>query len=279
MLIATFRDLLSASNLPKHELWPLIEAASGRRREFILAHDADPVDSGTEKLFCRWVQQRQAGIPIAYLTGFREFYGRGFWVNRHTLIPRMETELLVDTAKQLLSTQGDQPLSLCDLGTGSGCIAITLALEFPNASILATDQSASALQVARNNAAWLGASPRMTFATGSWWAALHTSSEQRFHGIFSNPPYIAPNDPHLRQGDLRFEPGSALAGQGTGLGDIASIVSGALNRLYAKGFLIIEHGFDQQPDVVGLFRQAGFTGIRGLADMANNPRAVLGFRA
>lgn len=230
-------------------------------------------------LFYRWVEQRKAGRPVAYLTGFREFYGRRFWVNRHTLIPRMETELLIDTAKGLLSTQNDPRLSFCDLGTGSGCIAITLAQEFPGSSITATDQSAGALQVARNNAAWLGGCSKVTFLSGSWWDAFHTHPGQQFHGIFSNPPYIAPNDPHLRQGDLRFEPSSALAGQGRGLGDIELIVGGAVHRLAPSGFLIIEHGFDQQPDVVDLFRRAGLTGVRGLVDMANNPRAVLGFRA
>jgi release factor glutamine methyltransferase len=276
----TYRGLLAECDLPKHELWPLIEAASGRRREFILAHDSDLADMGTEALFCRWINQRKAGAPIAYLTGCREFYGRPFWVNRHTLIPRMETELLIDTAKALLGNQQKGPLSLCDLGTGSGCIAVTLALEFPAASVTATDRSAAALRVARNNAAWLDAGRRVAFLEGSWWEALGGRPQEQFHGIVSNPPYIAPDDHHLAQGDLRFEPGSALSGQGTaGLGDIETIVRGAVRRLYPNGFLLMEHGFDQQPAVIDLLNEAGFNGVRGLADMANNPRAVLGFRA
>lgn len=277
MASRSFRELITTTALPKHELWPLLESATGRRREFILAHDHEPLDLGAELLFLRWVQQRHAGVPIAYLVGRREFYARNFWVNRHTLIPRMETELLIDTAKELLGQHPDKDLRFCDLGTGSGCIAVTLALEFPQSEVWASDLSVGALQVARNNAAWLGASPRTHFCHGPWWQALD-AAPATFHGILSNPPYIAPGDPHLTQGDLRHEPGSALAGQGDGLGDIRSIVAGATQRLEPNGFLLIEHGFDQQAAVITLFQQAGLVGIRGLTDLANNPRAVLGFR-
>lgn len=274
----SFRELMTATSLPKHELWPLLEAASGRRREYILAHDNDMVDVGTQALFLRWTKERQAGSPIAYLMGSREFYGRNFWVNAHTLIPRSETELLIDTARELLGKSDGSGLRLCDLGTGSGCIAVTLALEFPQASIWASDVSGGALQVARNNAAWLGAAARTHFAKGAWWQAF-TNAPQTFHGVVSNPPYIAPGDPHLGQGDLRYEPGSALVGQGQGLGDIRAIVAGAIDRLEPNGFLLIEHGFDQQSEVMAIFQQAGLVRVRGLIDLANNPRAVLGFRA
>jgi len=277
----SFRELMTATSLPKHELWPLLEAASGRRREFILAHDTDMVDVGTQALFLRWAKERQAGIPLAYLVGNREFYGRNFWVNAHTLIPRAETELLIDTARQVLDGSGGSDgsgLRLCDLGTGSGCIAVTLALEFPQAAVWASDLSEAALQVARNNSAWLGAAARTHFSQGAWWQAF-TNAPQTFHGIVSNPPYIAPGDPHLRQGDLRYEPDSALVGQGQGLGDIYTIVAGAIDRLEPNGFLLIEHGFDQQSDVVVIFQQAGLVRVQGLIDLANNPRAVLGFRA
>lgn len=273
-----FRELMTATALPKHELWPLLEAASGRRREFILAHDNDFVDSGTHALFLRWANARQAGVPIAYLVGGREFYGRNFWVNPHTLIPRIETELLIDTARQVLHESDGSGLRLCDLGTGSGCIAVTLALEFPQAAVWASDVSEGALQVARNNAAWLGVAARTHFAQGAWWQAF-AHAPNTFHGIVSNPPYIAPGDPHLRQGDLRHEPDSALVGQGQGLGDINTIVTGAIDRLEPNGFLLIEHGFDQQSEVMAIFRQTGLVRVQGLTDLANNPRAVLGFRA
>lgn len=275
---SSFRELMTSTSLPKPELWPLLEAASGRRREFILANDSNLVDIGAQALFLRWAAERQAGVPIAYLVGSREFYGRSFWVNRHTLIPRMETELLIDTAKELFGQTNGSNLRLCDLGTGSGCIAITLALEFPQAMVWASDLSGHALQVARNNAVWLAAGARTHFTEGPWWRAFdHTSA--KFHGIFSNPPYIAPGDYHLSQGDLRYEPNQALVGQGNGLGDIETIVIGAQNRLEPNGFLLIEHGFDQQAEVMALFRQAGMVQVRGLSDMAKNPRAVIGFRA
>ena len=274
---SSFRELIAATPLPKHELWPLLEAASGRPREFILAHDTDLVDVGAQALFLRWIGQRQAGVPLAYLVGGREFYGRNFWVNDHTLIPRMETELLIDTVKDLLGQHGGGGLRFCDLGTGSGCIGITLALEFPQAQVYASDISGGALQVARNNAVWLGAGPQMRFYQGAWWQALG-QAPATFHGIVSNPPYIAPGDQHLSQGDLRFEPAQALVGQGNGLDDIRTIAGGAINRLEPNGFLLIEHGFDQQAAVMGVFQQAGLIRVRGLTDLAKNPRAVLGFR-
>lgn len=275
---SSFRELMTVTSLPKHELWPLLEAASGRSREYILAHDTDMVDAGTQALFLRWANKRQSGVPIAYLVGSREFYGRNFWVNAHTLIPRIETELLIDTARELLGKSDGSGLRLCDLGTGSGCITVTLALEFPGASVWASDLSEGALQVARNNAAWLGAAARTHFVRGAWWQAF-AHAPNTFHGIFSNPPYIAPGDPHLSQGDLRYEPNSALVGQGQGLGDIRAIVTGAVDRLEPNGFLLIEHGFDQQADVVAIFQQAGLVRVQGLYDLANNPRAVLGFQA
>ena len=273
-----FKDVIVAAPLPKHELWPLLESASGRSREFILAHDTDAMDAGARALFGHWVARRRDGVPVAYLIGSREFYGRPFWVNRHTLIPRMETELLIDTVKQIWPKASSQPRRLCDLGTGSGCVAITLALEFPQATVHATDQSAKALQAARNNAAWLGAASRMRFHQGSWWDALNVDSPDRFDGIVSNPPYIAPEDHHLSQGDLRFEPPAALVGRDLGLGDIQAIVAGARKRLEPNGFLLIEHGYDQQAAVKDLFQNEGFGRVQGLLDLANNPRAVLGFQ-
>jgi release factor glutamine methyltransferase len=291
MTAASFRGLLAASGLPRLEALALMQAASGRSREWLIGHELDRPDEATSALFQRWARLRQAGEPIAYLVGWREFYGRRFWVNRNTLIPRMETEMLVDVALKRLqamaastqpSTQKSStpaPLQVCDLGTGSGSIAISLALEMKESiHITATDQSQHALQVARNNAAWLEAAHCIEFAAGSWWQAL-TQASQRFHGIVSNPPYIPGLDGHLGQGDLRFEPMAALRGEGDdGLGDIQTIAAGAIERLEPKGFLLIEHGYDQQDDVTDLFVHAGFADICGLADLAGRPRAVLGVR-
>jgi release factor glutamine methyltransferase len=279
-------DLLNASGLPRREAIALLEAATGQRREALIAHGSDPAPREVQALFERMVAQRRLGVPIAYLTGFREFYGRSFWVSPATLIPRIETELLIDTVIDLAQA-AERPLRLADLGTGSGCIGITLALEIRSAQITATDWSAAALQVARNNAAQLGAVPQTRFFEGSWFDAL-PRDRVKYHGLISNPPYVGAGDPHLSQGDLRFEPKAALSpaatGDGTtaqsdGLGDIATLATSAPEWLEPGGFLLVEHGSEQQAAVVALFRQAGLTRVRGLADDQSLPRAVIGFRA
>ena len=279
-------DLLKASGLPHREAMALLEAASGQRRETLIAHGSDPAPREVQALFERMAAQRRLGVPIAYLTGFREFYGRPFWVSPATLIPRIETELLVDTVIDLAKA-AEEPLRLADLGTGSGCIGITLALEIRSAEITATDQSAAALQVARNNAVRLGAVPQTRFFQGSWFHAL-PQSRVKYHGLISNPPYVGAGDPHLSQGDLRFEPKAALSPAATGastttradgLGDIAILATGAPDWLEPGGFLLVEHGSEQQAAVIALFRQAGLTRVRGLADDQSLPRAVIGFLA
>ncbi len=227
------------------------------------------------------LNQRRQGWPVAYLTGSREFFGHNFWVNAATLIPRIETELLVDTVLSL-TPPGKTPLRLLDMGTGSGCIGISLALALPQAQVTVTDQSERALQTARNNAAWLGAKPRMRFLRGSWWAAIADQPEGRFHAIVSNPPYVSAQDPHLRQGDLRYEPLSALAGlteDQDGLADIRAILDKIHDHLEPNGLCLIEHGVGQQPDVIDCFETAGLVRITGLTDQAGQPRAVLGYRS
>jgi release factor glutamine methyltransferase len=263
----------------------LLEAASGQRRETLIAHGADPAPREVQALFERMAAQRRLGVPIAYLTGFREFYGRPFWVSPATLIPRIETELLIDTVIAL-AKPADRPLRLADLGTGSGCIGITLALEIRLAEITATDRSAAALQVARNNAARLGAVPKTRFFEGSWFEAL-PQDRMKYHGLVSNPPYVGAGDPHLSRGDLRFEPKAALSPgavdgimmQPDGLSDIATLTKGAPQWLEPGGFLLVEHGSEQQAAVTALFHQAGFSSVRGLADDQSQPRAVIGFLA
>jgi release factor glutamine methyltransferase len=278
-------DLLSASGLPRREAMALLEAASGQRRETLIAHGADPAPREVQALFERMAAQRRLGVPIAYLTGFREFYGRPFWVSPATLIPRIETELLIDTVIAL-AKPADRPLRLADLGTGSGCIGITLALEIRLAEITATDRSAAALQVARNNAARLGAVPKTRFFEGRWFEAL-PQDRMKYHGLVSNPPYVGAGDPHLSRGDLRFEPKAALSPgavdgimmQPDGLSDIATLTKGAPQWLEPGGFLLVEHGSEQQAAVTALFHQAGFSSVRGLADDQSQPRAVIGFLA
>lgn len=272
--------------MPRREGLALLEAASGWRREALIAHGSDPASPAVQALFTRLVALRQLGTPIAYLTGEREFYGRPFWVSPATLIPRMETELLIDTV--IAETGSIAPLRLCDLGSGSGCIGITLALEIESAEVTATDCSAAALQVARNNAARLGVESRLRFRQGNWFDALGPA-DAKFHGLISNPPYVAAGDPHLSQGDLRFEPSTALSPSSTTLrpmglptdelSDIAALAEGARHWLEPGGFLLVEHGSEQQSAVMGLFDQAGLIRVRGLVDDQSLPRAVIGFLA
>jgi release factor glutamine methyltransferase len=270
--------------IPRHEHLALLCAATGKPKEFWIAHPQAPLLPAEKALLEHWTQARSRGYPLAYLVGWREFYGRRFWVNPSTLIPRADTELLIDTAKTLVGELcPNDPPRLADLGTGSGCIAISLALEIPKSAVIATDRSEPALKIARNNAAWLGVSERVSFDLGSWWDALDTRAA-KFHGIVSNPPYIASSDPHLGQGDLRHEPSCALTpssdhASSSGLESIEAIAKRALGYLAPGGFLLVEHGFEQQEAVMGIFKAAGLSQTRGLRDLSGNPRAVVGFHA
>ncbi|HJV27080.1 MAG TPA: peptide chain release factor N(5)-glutamine methyltransferase [Aromatoleum sp.] len=211
------------------------------------------------------VERREAGEPIAYLTGDREFFGRSFHVTPAVLIPRPDTELLVELA---MAHFGDKRSTrVLDLGTGSGILAITLMLELIEADVTAVDRSREALLVAMANAARLGAS--VSFVLGDWFAAL---GEERYHLIVANPPYVAAADPHLEEGDVRFEPATALASGPQGLDDLAAIVSGAPVHLEPGGWLFLEHGYDQAAAVRGLLTDAGFSGIASWKDLAGIER-------
>lgn len=288
---ARYRDLIAGCSLPRHEIWALLEYASGRPRELVLAHDDDVPEVGAAALFSRLAAQRLSGMPLAYLTGEREFYGRRFWVSPHTLIPRSETELLIETTLACLAGPGfprskePDTLRILDLGTGSGCIAVTLALELEQAVVHAVDVSAGALQMAAHNAAWLGAGARVHLHSGDWWQALGTS-DLRFHAIVSNPPYVATGDPHLERGDLRFEPMLALSGaqkgddvMAGGLAHILHIIGEAPKWLAPSGVLVIEHGYDQQTSVIRACERAGLRDVEGLRDLSGTPRLVLGRRS
>lgn len=211
------------------------------------------------------VERREAGEPIAYLTGEREFFGRSFHVTPAVLIPRPDTELLVELA---MAHFGDRRgTRVLDLGTGSGILAITLMLELIEADVTAVDRSREALLVAMANAARLGAS--VSFVLGDWFSAL---GEERYHLIVANPPYVAAADPHLEEGDVRFEPATALASGPQGLDDLEAIVSGAPVHLEPGGWLFLEHGYDQAAAVRGLLTDAGFSGIASWKDLAGIER-------
>jgi len=216
------------------------------------------------------IERRAAGEPIAYLLGEREFYSREFAVTPAVLIPRPETEGLVDAALSRLPVQG-RP-EVVDLGTGSGCVGITLALEHPQAYVLAIDASADAIDVARRNAAALGCT-NIDFVIGDW---LQGINGKRLAMIVGNPPYIAAADAHLDQGDLRFEPRSALTPGDDALAAVRKIIVQAPAALADGGWLILEHGHDQGPGVRELLTGHGFTEVFSDRDLAGHERITGG---
>lgn len=255
--------------IPMSEARLLLGALLEKNLAWLEAHRDDALSAEAATRFADWVARRAAGEPVAYLLGRREFYGRDFKVGPAVLIPRHETELLVELALGKLPKDG-RP-GLLDLGTGSGCIAVTLALEAPGAQVTAVDVSPQALAVARQNAAALGA--RVDFFEGSWFEPV---ADQKFHLIVSNPPYICADDPHLSQGDVRFEPASALASGATGLDDIRRIALAAPAHLHPGGWLLFEHGYDQAQAMVGVFAEAGFHAVEQHRDLAGIVRVTLG---
>lgn len=217
------------------------------------------------------IQRRASGEPVAHITGRREFWGLDLTVSPDTLIPRPDTELLVEAALELGAAE--QSIDVLDLGTGSGAIAIALATERPHWLITATDLSESALSVARTNAEQLGLT-QVEFLTGHWFDAIE--ADRHFDLILSNPPYIPQQDPHLRQGDVRFEPRSALAAGSDGLDDLRLLAAQAPTYLKPGGWLFLEHGYDQGTQVRQLFEQAGYRRIQTRRDLAGRDRVTLG---
>jgi release factor glutamine methyltransferase len=233
---------------------------------WLIAHDTDPVSVAHLAQFQSLLTRRLEGVPIAYLVGTREFYGRPFQVSPAVLIPRPDTELLVEAALRHLPEHS--PCRILDLGTGSGAVAVTLALQRPMADVVAVDTSAKALEIAQANARRLGAE-NVHCVNGNWYAELGVN---KFDLIVSNPPYIAAADPHLDAGDLRFEPPQALASGDDGLRDLRIIVAGAPTHLAEHGWIFLEHGYDQAAAVIELLRQYGFEQICTLRDLAGLDR-------
>ena len=271
-------DLIRHSQLPRAEARRLLASLTGQPLTWFMAHGDDPADPDTTTRFQALAERRRAGEPLAYLLGQQEFYGRPFAVSPAVLIPRADTETLVETALEQLLLQRQQrravPLSLLELGTGSGIIAITLALEAPDTGVHAVERSPEALAMAQQNAKALGAH-RIHWHAGSWWQAL--ASPRRFDLIVSNPPYIAAHDHHLRQGDLRFEPPQALVAGPDGLDDLRIIIGGAPAHLTSGGWLLLEHGYDQEAPVQALLRDAGFAEVFTRRDLAGQPRVSGGW--
>lgn len=218
--------------------------------------------------FSTLIKQRHQGMPVAYITGTKEFWSRDFKVNSDVLIPRPDTELLIELSLNILL---DIPRAhIVDLGTGSGIIAITLAAERPDIKVIAADLSFAALNIAKQNSA-MHQTKSVQFIHSSWFDNIPAS---KFDLVISNPPYIDGKDPHLSQGDVRFEPNSALIADNLGLKDINDIADHSRHYLNDKGTLLIEHGYDQEVSVQAIFNSFGYQQIKTHHDLSGNPRVT-----
>ncbi len=279
----------AAASIGRVDAQVLFAHLLGVNRTYLAAHPMRFITESEDARYASLVAQRALGQPVAYLLGRREFYSREFAVGPEVLIPRPETETLVAAALARLPGphharrpgegphvrrpgEGRGPISVLDLGTGSGAIALTLAAERADIEVTATDASAAALDVARANALALGCAVELLH--GEWYAPV---AGRRFDLVVSNPPYVAAHDPHLAAGDLRFEPRCALTDESRdGLGSIRAIVAEAPRHLLPGGWLLLEHGHDQAEAVRALLHAAGFANIVSLADLAGIPRVAGG---
>lgn len=250
----------------------LLSHVLGRDAAYLIAHADDALDAAAAERFRALAARRAAGEPVAYLTGAREFHSLTFKVTPAVLIPRPETELLVELALERIP-EGHASRVL-DLGTGSGCIAVSIAKARPSAHVVAVDRSEEALAVACDNARQLGAG-NVAFRASEWYGAL---GSERYDVIVSNPPYVASGDAHLQQGDLRYEPQAALASGADGLDAIRAIVAGAPAHLAAGGWLVIEHGYDQAARCRELMERADLQSVSTRRDLAGLERVSSGRR-
>jgi release factor glutamine methyltransferase len=268
---ATIGSLLRESGLPRAEAEWLLRTFLGRERAHLLAHAEEAIDSSSANSARDWFARRRSGVPVSYITGRREFYGVALRVTPDVLIPRPETELLVELALERIPQAS--AARVLELGTGSGAIALALAKERPGLKIIATDISEAALAVARRNAREHGAA--IDFVRSDWFETLGL---ERFDLIVSNPPYVAAGDSHLERGDVRFEPRLALVGGEDGLTHVRRIAKQARERLSSGGWLLMEHGYDQRDRCIELFREFGYADVEDFDDLARIPRVCAGRR-
>ena len=281
LLAEATQRLATTSDSARADAEILLAHCLQKSRTYLYTWSEKEVDSTTEANFRQLLDERLRGVPIAHLTGQREFWTLNLKVTSDTLIPRPETELLVETALSLLPSPlageglgkgGNKRVSALDLGTGTGAIALSLAHERPAAHFTACDLSTAALAVATENA-HNNAIHNVQFIHSNWFSAL---PPQRFDVIVSNPPYIETHDPHLSQGDVRFEPLSALTSGQDGLDDIRHIITTAPHWLVTGGWLLLEHGYNQGQAVTTLLHNAGFQQVRCIPDLGGNDRVSLG---
>jgi release factor glutamine methyltransferase len=273
----SIRALLSDSLLPSNEARTLmahvLEKHYKLTRTALLSRDDMELSSEATMYWQELQSKRLTGEPIAYLIGKRGFHNIELYVGPGVLIPRPETELLVEIGLQEIARL-HQGITVLDLGTGSGAIALALATAAPQALVMASDQSVEALEIAKLNAKALSLEARVRFVKGSWYEAIEVN--RRFDIILSNPPYISYQDPHLMQGDLRFEPISALTDHASGLTCLQDIIAGAKEHLNPNGLIAVEHGFDQSKKVLEMMKTAGLRDIEARQDLAGHCRVALG---
>ncbi|MFW0889942.1 peptide chain release factor N(5)-glutamine methyltransferase [Pseudomonas brassicacearum] len=267
-------SLLRAAELPdsptsRLDAELLLAAALGKSRSFLHTWPERIVPSEAALLFSEYLRRRRSGEPVAYILGQQGFWNLDLEVAPHTLIPRPDTELLVETALALLPAA---PARVLDLGTGSGAIALALASERPAWTVTAVDRVLEAVALAERNRQRLDLR-NVTVLSSHWFSAL---DGERFELIISNPPYIAATDPHLAEGDVRFEPASALVAGHDGLDDLRTIIAQAPDHLGAGGWLMLEHGYDQADAVRDLLQTQGFTEVHSRKDLGGHERISLG---
>jgi release factor glutamine methyltransferase len=261
---ASVQALLTGLPLDALENRILLCHATGLSRVQLITRADQGLGADEAARLAELVRRRLAGEPIAYIVGKREFFGLDFAVSEAVLIPRPDTELIVELAIERLPQRG----RLLDMGTGSGAIAVAIAHSRPDALVTALDVSEAALEVARRNAASNQA--RVRFLRSDWFGAL--DADEIFDIIASNPPYIAAGDAHLSQGDLRFEPAGALTDHADGLSALRTIIGGAPRRLAAGGWLLLEHGYDQAASVRALLAAGGYTEVQSWRDLGGIER-------
>ncbi|HDR2455804.1 peptide chain release factor N(5)-glutamine methyltransferase [Enterobacter ludwigii] len=260
---------LSASESPKRDAEILLEFVTGKARTYLLAFGETQLSAEQEAQLATLLARRKTGEPVAHLVGEREFWSLPLYVSPATLIPRPDTECLVE---QALSRLPAQACRILDLGTGTGAIALALASERPDCEVTAVDVMPDAVALAQRNVARLGF-PNVIVLQSSWFSAL---DNRTFGMIVSNPPYIDEHDPHLTQGDVRFEPLTALVAANEGLADIVHIVTTSRQHLLPGGWLLVEHGWTQGDAVRDVFIAAGYRAVETCRDYGGNDRLTLG---